>query len=83
MNELEGSMGRIASAADNAAMESFHALLQKNVLDQRRTWQSREQLRLAIVSWIEHTYNNRRRQRRLGKLTPVEFEVAFAATDAA
>ena len=83
MNGLEGSMGRVASAADNAAMESFHSLLQKNVLDQRRVWASREQLHLAIITWIEHTYNNRRRQCRLGKLTPVEFELAFAATNAA
>ena len=79
MNSLAGSMGRVASAADNAAMESWHSLLQKNVLDQRRVWQTREQLHLAIVTWIEHTYNNRRRQRRLGKLTPVEFELAFSA----
>ena len=83
MNGLAGSMGRVASAADNAAIESFHSLLQKNVLDQRRVWESREQLHLAIVTWIEHTDNNRRRQRRLGTLTPVEFELAFAATDAA
>ena len=82
MNGLAGSMGRVASAADNAAMESFHSLLRKNVLDQRRTWESLEQVHLAIVIWIEHTYNNRRRQRRLGKLTPVEFELAFAATHA-
>jgi transposase InsO family protein len=33
---LQGSMGRVASAGDNAAMESWHALLQKNVLDRRR-----------------------------------------------
>ena len=83
MNGLAGSMGRVASAADNSAMESFHSLLQKNVLDQRRVWESREQLHLAIITWIEHTYNNRRRQRRLGKLTPVAFELAFAATHAA
>ncbi len=30
---LQGSMGRVASAGDNAAMESFWALLQNNVLD--------------------------------------------------
>ena len=83
MNGLSGSMGRVASAADNAAMESFHALLQKNVLDQRRVWDSREQLHLAIVTWTRHTYNNRRRQRRLGKLTPVEFELAFSNAHAA
>jgi transposase InsO family protein len=75
---LRGSMGRVAAAADNAAMESFHALLQKNVLDQRR-WRTRSELRYAIVHWIEHTYNRRRRQRGLGKLTPIEFELAFSS----
>ena len=31
--ELRGSMGRVGTCADNAAMESFFALLQKNVLN--------------------------------------------------
>ncbi len=79
---LQGSMGRVASAGDNAAMESWHALLQKNVLDRRR-WRTRDELHGAIVSWIEHTYNRRRRQRALGKLTPVEYELAFTDQDAA
>ena len=70
---IVGSMGRVGAAGDNAAMESFFALLQKNVLDRRR-WASREQLRLAIVTWIERTYHRRRRQARLGRLTPVEYE---------
>ena len=74
--ELHGSMGRVASAGDNAAMESFFALLQKNVLN-RHAWKTRSELRYAIVTWIEHTYNNRRRQRGLGKLTPVAYELAF------
>ncbi|GAA3689275.1 hypothetical protein GCM10022203_23150 [Micrococcus yunnanensis] len=52
---LIGSMGQVGAAGDNAAMESFFALLQKNVLNRRR-WQSFDQLRLAIVSWIERTY---------------------------
>jgi putative transposase len=70
---LIGSMGRTGACADNAAMESFFALLQKNVLDRRR-WRTRQELRLAIVVWIERTYHRRRRQRGLGKLTPIEFE---------
>ncbi|MFC8008630.1 IS3 family transposase [Streptomyces olivaceus] len=70
---LVGSMGRVGAAGDNAAMESFFALLQKNVLD-RRTWVTRQELRIAIVTWIERTYHRRRRQRRLGRLTPVEYE---------
>ena len=72
-NGLVGSMGRVGACGDNAAMESFFSLLQNNVLDSRR-WATREDLRLAIVTWIERTYHRRRRQRRLGKLTPVEYE---------
>lgn len=70
---MVGSMGRVASCGDNAAMESFFALLQKNVLDQR-VWDTRESLRIAIVTWIERTYHRRRRQVRLERLTPVEYE---------
>jgi putative transposase len=66
-------MGRVGACADNAAMESFFSLLQKNVLNRRR-WTTRDQLRLAIVTWIERTYHRRRRQDALGRLTPIEFE---------
>jgi transposase InsO family protein len=72
-NELIGSMGRVGACGDNAAMESFFALLQRNVLDRQR-WRTRDDLRLAIVTWIERTYHRRRRQARLGRLTPIEFE---------
>lgn len=71
--QLRGSMGRVGTCADNAAMESFFSLLQKNVLNRRR-WTTRTELRLAIVTWIETTYHRRRRQQGLGRLTPVEFE---------
>ena len=70
---LVGSIGKVGAAGDNAAMESFFALLQKNVLD-RRAWTTREELRIAIVTWIEWTYHRRRRQARLGRLTPIEYE---------
>ena len=66
-------MGRVGAAGDNAAMESFFALLQKNVLD-RQSWTTRQQLRVAIVTWIERTYHRRRRQDALGRLTPIEYE---------
>lgn len=78
-HRLVGSMGRVGSSGDNAAMESFFALLQKNVLD-RRAWTTREQLRIAIVTWIERTYHRRRRQARLGRLTPIEFETIMNTT---
>ena len=57
-------------------MESFFALLQKNVLNSRR-WTTRAEPRLAIATWIERTYHRRRRQRALGKATPIEFETIY------
>ena len=60
-------------------MESFFSLLQKNVLN-RRTWATREELRIAIVTWIERTYHRRRRQDGLGRLTPIEYETIMTTT---
>ena len=53
--------------------QSFFSLLQKNVLN-RRHWVDRPELRLAIITWIERTYHRRRRQARLGRLTPIAYE---------
>jgi transposase InsO family protein len=72
-HDMVGSMGKVGACGDNAAMESFFALLQKNVLD-RRAWATRQELRIAIVTWIERTYHRRRRQAALGRLTPIEYE---------
>lgn len=73
---LVGSMGRVGACGDNAAAESFFSLLQNNVLDRQR-WATRDELRIAITTWIERTYHRRRRQRRLGRLTPIEFETLY------
>ncbi len=75
-------MGQVGAAGDNAAMESFFALLQNNVLDRRRRWETRDELRVDIVTWIERTYHQRRRQARLGRLTPIEYEMIMAAQTA-
>ncbi len=68
-HSMVGSMGQVGSAGDNAAMESFFSLPQRNVLDRHR-WRTRQELRIAIITWIERTYHRRRRQSRLGRLTP-------------
>ena len=78
-HHLIGSMGKVGAAGDNAAMESFFALLQKNVLNRKR-WRTREELRIAIITWIERTYHRRRRQARLGRLTPIEYETIMNPT---
>jgi len=46
-------MGQVGAAGDNAAMESFFALLQNNVLDRRR-WTTRHELRIAIITEVVH-----------------------------
>lgn len=74
--KMVGSMGRVGACGDNAMMESFFSLLQKNVLDRQR-WRTRGELTSRIVNWVERTYHRRRRQPRLGRLTPVEFELVF------
>jgi transposase InsO family protein len=75
------SQPQASQSQNHTGASSFFSLRQKNVLDTRR-WNSREELRLAIVIWIETRYNRRRHQRALGKLTPVEFETIYPAADA-
>ena len=75
-------MHQVGPARDNAALESFFALLQKNVLD-RCQWATRDELRAGLITWIERTYHRRRRQDRLGRLTPVEFEMVQSVQAAA
>jgi transposase InsO family protein len=64
---MVGSMGQVGSAGDNAAMESFFALVQKNVLNRRRSWPTRDL----------------RRQKALGRLTPIEYETIMTPQTAA
>jgi putative transposase len=69
---MVGSMGQVGSAGDKAAIESFFSSLQKHVLD-RRSWATRDDLRIEIIR-IERTYHRHRRQARLRRLTPVEYK---------
>ena len=71
--------GNVGTAADNATAESFFALLQKNVLN-TRSWATRDQPRIAIVTWIERTY--KQRQNRPGRLTPATYETITTPTTA-
>ncbi|TPW64227.1 integrase core domain-containing protein, partial [Schumannella sp. 10F1B-5-1] len=70
---LMGSMGKVASAYDNALMESFWGSMQIELLD-RRPWATRTELATAIFEWIESFYNRSRRHSALGYLSPDEYE---------
>ncbi len=71
---------RVAAAGDNACMESFHSLSQDNVRGTKR-WETREDLRVEIVTWIQRADHRRRRKRSLGQMTSVEFEAVIQAVD--
>lgn len=61
-----------------------HGVLLQPVAEERprpSTWTTRQELRIAIVIWIEKTYDRRRRQSSLGRLTPVEFETVMTTPD--
>ena len=68
-----GSMSRPGSPAENAAMESFFASLQTELLD-RKEWTTRQELKTAIFHYIEVFYNRRRRHSTLGQVSPAEYE---------
>ncbi|WP_258039777.1 IS3 family transposase [Streptomyces sp. SM1] len=67
------SMGRVGSALDNAAAESFNSLIKVEYIH-RHQFATRTEARLKIATWITGFYNMRRRHSAAGGLPPVEFE---------
>ena len=63
------SMGQPGSALDNAAIESFFATLQKELLN-RRTYPTRAAARQDTAAWIDGWYNPRRRHSTLANTSP-------------
>ena len=75
-------MGSKGDCFDNAAMESFHASLKKDLI-YRRSWPTKAAARTAVFGYIETFYNRRRRHSTLGMLCPVEFEARYATAQRA
>ncbi len=67
------SVGRTGVCWDNAQQESFWSTL-KTEFYHRHTFTTREQAIRAVTTWIENTYNRRRRHSALGQISPVSFE---------
>ena len=71
--DIDVSMGSKGDCFDNAAMESFHASLKKDLIH-RQSWPTKTQARTAVFGYIETFYNRRRRHSTLGMLSPQAFE---------
>ena len=72
-NGISQSMGQVGSAYDNSVAETFFATLKKELV-YRRSWQTRNEIRIEVFEYIEGFYNRRRRHSYLGWLAPAEFE---------
>ena len=69
------SMSGTGNCFDNAAMESFFGTLKAERIN-GQSYQTRDQARQDIVSYIEGFYNVTRRHSTLGYRSPLEFEQA-------
>ncbi|MEU9992904.1 integrase core domain-containing protein [Streptomyces sp. NPDC048045] len=70
-------MGRVGSALDNAAAESFNSLIKVEYIHRHR-FATRTEARLKIATWITGFYNSRRRHSGAAGLPPIEFEQAIS-----
>ena len=70
------SMGRVGSALDNAASESFNSTLEWELLS-RRHFATKAQARSEVAGFI-HRYNHRRRHSSCEMKPPVVYEQILA-----
>lgn len=71
------SMGRVASALDNAVIESWHSTVEFELRALER-FATKEIARRRVAEWIED-YNQNRRHSALGMRSPIAFEQDLAA----
>lgn len=70
------SMGRVGSALDNAAAESFNSTLEHELLS-RRHFTTKDQARREVATFIDN-YNHRRRHSSCEMMPPVTYEQVLA-----
>lgn len=70
------SMGRVASALDNAASESFNSTLEWELLSRKR-FATKAEARRGVAEFIDN-YNHRRRHSSAEMLPPVAYEALLA-----
>ena len=75
------SMGRVGSALDNAAAESFNSTLEHELLSRQR-FATKTAARRAVARFID-SYNHQRRHSSCDMLSPVAHEAQLAERAAA
>jgi putative transposase len=75
------SMGRPGSALDNAVIESWHSTLEFELRSVEH-FATKAAARARVAAWIDD-YNRHRRHSALRMMSPVDYELALAAGEAA
>ncbi|WP_369394581.1 IS3 family transposase [Streptomyces sp. CG1] len=70
---VQASMGSVGDSYDNALAENLWMLIKTECI-RSRTFTTRAEANLALFEYIDGFYNSRRIQKRLGYVSPVEFE---------
>jgi len=66
-------MSGTGNAYDNAALESFFALLKRERVNRRR-YETRQAARTDVLDYIERLYNRKRRHGSAGRMSPLNYE---------
>jgi putative transposase len=75
--EITQSMGRVGSALDNAASESFFSTLEFECL-RKHHFETKVQARRVVANWIDSFYNRVRRHSFCDKRSPADYELILA-----
>ncbi|MFD5434763.1 transposase [Kitasatospora sp. NPDC127067] len=78
---IEPSMGSVGDSFDNALAENFWSVLKTECV-RRTTFTTRTDADLVLFAYIDGWYNTRRIQKRLGWLSPDEYEAKYYADQA-
>lgn len=79
---IEASMGSVGDSYDNALAENLWMLIKTECI-RGRVFATRAEANLALFEYIDGFYNPRRIQKRLGYLSPIEFEEKHYTNQAA
>ncbi|GGV71007.1 putative transposase for insertion sequence element IS986/IS6110 [Streptomyces longisporoflavus] len=78
---VQASMGSVGDSYDNALAENLW-MITKTECIRGRVFANRAEANLALFEYIDGFYNSRRIQKRLGYLSPIEFEEKHYADQA-
>ena len=72
---VQGSIGSVGDALDNAMMESTIGLYKTELIDfdPARTWRDAREVETETASWV-YWYNHQRLHSSIGDVPPIEYE---------